>query len=246
MTVTWITGASSGIGRGLAQRLAARGERVIASARDGDALARLAAETPNLTAWPLDVTDAAAVTRAIAAIENDHGPIDRAILNAGTHQAMSADDFSTATMRRIIDINLMGHAHCLEPLLARMRARQGGHIAVVASIAAYRGLPTAAAYGASKAAVMNMCESLRFDCDRLGIKLQLVDPGFVKTPLTDKNSFPMPFLMPLDRAIDAFVRGLDSDRFEIVFPRRFVWLVKAARLLPYALYFPLMRRVTRS
>jgi short-subunit dehydrogenase len=164
------------------------------------------------------------------------------VLNAGTHAPMTASDFSAATVRRLVDINLLGVAHCLEPLLAAMRARGAGQIAVVASVAGYSGLPTAAAYGASKAGLINMCEALKPECDRIGIKLQLVNPGFVKTPLTDKNTFPMPFLMPVDRAVDRLVAGLASDRFEIVFPRRLAWLLKALRCMPYGAYFALTRR----
>ena len=138
----------------------------------------------------------------------------------------------------------MGAINCLAPLLERMRARGRGRIAVVASVAGYGGLPTAAAYGATKAALINMIESLKPDCDRLGIKLQLVNPGFVKTPLTDKNDFPMPFLLPVEKAVDAFVAGLASDRFEITFPRRFALLLKLLNALPYGVYFKLIRRST--
>lgn len=245
MTLTWITGASSGIGRALALRLARDGAPVVASARNAEALAALEREgAGRIVAWPLDVTDHAAVAAAVAAIEGTHGPIARAILNAGTHVPMSADDFSAATVRALIDINLMGAANALEALLPRMAARRAGHIAVVASLAGYRGLPTAAAYGASKAAVINLCEALKPDCDRLGIKLQLVDPGFVDTPLTRRNDFAMPFLMPVEAASEALARGLASRRFEIVFPRRFAAIMKLMRILPYRLYFAAVRRTT--
>lgn len=245
MTLTWITGASSGIGRALALRLARDGAPVVASARNAEALAALEREgAGRIVAWPLDVTDHAAVAAAVAAIEGAHGPIARAILNAGTHVPMSADDFSAATVRALIDINLMGAANALEALLPRMAARRAGHIAVVASLAGYRGLPTAAAYGASKAAVINLCEALKPDCDRLGIKLQLVDPGFVDTPLTRRNDFAMPFLMPVEAASEALARGLASRRFEIVFPRRFAAIMKLMRILPYRLYFAAVRRTT--
>ena len=243
--VVWITGASSGIGEALARRLARDGRRVAVSARSATALDTLAAADPShLMAVPLDVTDATACTAAVAEIETRFGEIDLAVLNAGMHQPMSADDFSTATLRRLLDINLLGVAHCLEPLLARMAARRRGHVALVASVAGYGGLPTAAAYGPSKAALINMAESLKLDCDRLGIKLQLVDPGFVKTPLTDRNDFPMPFLMPVDAAVDALIAGLATRRFEIVFPRRFAILLKLLNMLPYDAYFALVRRMT--
>jgi short-subunit dehydrogenase len=239
MTV-WITGASSGIGRGLALKLARDGRKVVVSARSAEALAALAAENPNIAAWPLDTTDAAACETAVAGIEAAHGTVTLAVLNAGTHTPTPATAFKVADARRLVDINLMGTIHALAPLLAR----RTGHIAVVASVAGYSGLPTAAIYGATKAALINMCEALKPECDTLGIKLLLVDPGFVKTPLTDKNEFPMPFLMELDDAVAAFARGLDSDRFEIVFPRRFALILKFLRILPYGLYFRIVRRMT--
>jgi short-subunit dehydrogenase len=245
VSVAWITGASSGIGEALALRLARDGRQVAASARNGEALGALAQRAGGrIAAFPLDVTDAAACARGVAGIEAAHGEIDLAVLNAGTHREMSADDFSVETARLLIEINLMGVINCLAPLLARMRTRGRGHIAVVASVAGYGGLPTAAAYGATKAALINMTEALKPDCDRLGIKLQLVNPGFVKTPLTDRNEFPMPFLMPVDAAVDALVAGLASDRFEIVFPRRFALLLKTLNALPYGAYFRLVRRMT--
>ncbi len=245
MTVAWVTGASSGIGEALARRLARGGATVAVSARGAAALETLAAAAPgSLMPVPLDVVDPAACAAAVARIEAELGAIDLAVFNAGTHQPMSAADFSAATLRRLMEINLFGVAHCLEPVLARMASRRRGHIAVVASVAGYGGLPTAVAYGPTKAALINMAESLRLDCERLGIKLQLVDPGFVKTPLTDRNEFPMPFLMPVEDAVDAFVAGLASDRFEIVFPRRFALLLKLLNMLPYGAYFAAVRRMT--
>jgi NADP-dependent 3-hydroxy acid dehydrogenase YdfG len=243
--IVWITGASSGIGRALALRLARDGKRVVASARGADALAALAAEAgPNLTALPLDATDAAACDVAVATIEREIGPLSLAVLNAGTHLPLSAADFAVAPFRTLVEINLMGTVNALAPALAAMRARKRGHVAVVASVAGYSGLPTASAYGATKAALINMCEGLKLECDALGIKLQLVDPGFVRTPLTDKNEFPMPFLMELDDAVDAFVAGLAGDKFEITFPRRFAAILKFLRILPYGLYFKIVRRMT--
>jgi NADP-dependent 3-hydroxy acid dehydrogenase YdfG len=240
--LAWITGASSGIGRALALHLASTGWRVAASARNEAALATLAATADGIVPLPLDVTDADAVARAVAAIEAAHGPIALAVLNAGTHEAMTADDFSVATLRRLIDLNFMGVAHGLAAVLPGMRARRAGHIAVVASVAGYRGLPTGGAYCASKAAVIALCEALKPDCDRLGIALQLVNPGFVDTPLTARNRFAMPFLMPLERATAAFARGLGRRRFEIIFPWRFAMLLKLARMLPYRLFFAIVKR----
>ena len=242
----WITGASMGIGEALALRLARDGAEVVASARSADRLADLAKRADGrIVPWPLDITDAVAVGAAVAGIEAERGPIDVAVLNAGTHQPVSAAEFTADGLRRLIELNLFGTAACLEALMPRMIARGRGRIAVVASVAGYRGLPTSAYYGATKAALINLAESLRFDLARAGVTMQLIDPGFVKTPLTDRNEFPMPFLISAELAADRIASGLRSRRFEIAFPRRFVWMLKLLRCLPYALYFPLVGRSTR-
>ncbi|HEX2528054.1 MAG TPA: SDR family NAD(P)-dependent oxidoreductase [Geminicoccus sp.] len=241
----WITGASSGIGRALACELAARGNHVIASARRRDELDRLAAEQPGVVGWPLDITDHGAVVAAVTAIEAAHGPIDIAVLAAGTHAPVSARNFRAAELQQLCDLNLFGTANCLEALLGPMLARRRGKIAVLGSLAAYRGLPTAAYYAASKAALTAMVEALKFDCDRSGVALQLVQPGFVDTPLTRRNRFPMPFLLSAEEAARRLADGLDQPAFEIVFPRRFGWILKLLRLLPYRLYFPIVARTTR-
>lgn len=243
----WITGASMGIGEALARRLARDGAEVVASARSAERLDALAAEDADgIVAWPLDITDHAAVREAVARIEAERGPIDVAVLNAGTHRPVAAADFTAAGLRDLMEINVMGTAACLEALLPRMIARGRGRIAVVASVAGYRGLPTSAYYGATKAALINLTESLKFDLDRAGVTIQLIDPGFVKTPLTDRNEFPMPFLIGADVAADRIATGLRSSRFEIAFPRAFVAILKLLRLLPYRLYFPLVGRGTRQ
>ncbi|MBI1245243.1 MAG: SDR family NAD(P)-dependent oxidoreductase [Alphaproteobacteria bacterium] len=243
--IVWITGASSGIGRALALNLAAAGKRVVASARRADALEALAREAGgSISVLPLDTTDAAACENAVAWIEAEMGPLALAILNAGTHVPTPASEFAVAPVRRLVETNLMGTVNCLAPALAAMRQRKHGHIALVASVAGYGGLPTASAYGATKAALINMCESLKPECEALGVKLQLVSPGFVRTPLTDKNPFPMPFLMDAADAAAEIARGLASDKFEIVFPRRFAIMLKVLNMLPYGLYFRLVRRAT--
>jgi short-subunit dehydrogenase len=131
----------------------------------------------------------------------------------------------------------------LEALLPAMIERRGGRVAIVASVAGYRGLPTSAAYGMTKAGLINMAEALKPELDGYDVRLQLVNPGFVRTPLTDKNPFPMPFLMEVEDAAEAFYRGLRSDRFEIVFPRRFAYLLKVLRCLPAPLAFAVTRRL---
>lgn len=245
-SVAWITGAGKGIGRELALQMAARGDLVAASARSAGDLARLVEETSGrVVAFPLDVTDAAATAETIERIERELGPIDIAVLNAGTHLPDTAASFNVVATRHLVETNLMGAVNGLAPLLARFVPRRRGRIAVVASLAGYRGLPGAAGYGASKAALINLCEALRPDLARHGVVLQLVNPGFVRTPLTDRNDFPMPFLIEADDAARRILRGLAGDRFEIAFPGRFALVMKAMRILPYRLFFALTRRMLR-
>jgi NAD(P)-dependent dehydrogenase (short-subunit alcohol dehydrogenase family) len=245
---TWITGASSGIGRALALKLARQGRLVAASARSLHDLAGLADEARlvggTVQAYPLDVADRAAMAATVRQIVADLGPVDCVVFAAGTHLPLELDGFDSNIFRRLIEVNLMGVVHGLEAVLPAMIAARAGHIAIVSSVAGYRGLPTAAAYGATKAALINMAEALKLDCDRAGIKLQLIDPGFVRTPLTDKNPFPMPFLIEADLAAERIVAGLASRRFEITFPKRFTWQLKLMRVLPYRLYFWLTGKAT--
>lgn len=245
--IAWITGAGKGIGRALAKRLAQEGWTVAVSARTEDDLRSLEVECVNGTvhSFPLDVADAAATTKVVKDIEAKLGQINLVILNAGTHQEVSASQFSREPFQKLIDINLMGTVNGLSEIIPRFMERRAGHIAVVASVAGYRGLPTSAAYGATKAALINMCEALKPELDANDVKLQLINPGFVKTPLTDKNEFPMPFLMSLDDAVERIVAGLKSNAFEIRFPRRLAWILTAFKLMPDALYFAITRRMTR-
>jgi len=243
--VAWVTGAGKGIGRALVKRLAQDGWTVAASARTPEDLASLEAECPPGTVHgiPLDVTDTSATAAVVGSIEAQLGNLEMVILNAGTHMPVSAGDFATDTFRTLMETNLMGTVNGLAEVLPRFMARRGGHVAVVASLAGYRGLPTAAASGASKAGLINMCEALRPELAHAGIKLQLINPGFVDTPLTGKNDFPMPFLISAEAAAERIVAGLKSRTFEIAFPWRFSMLMKTLRLLPDALFFAVTRRM---
>jgi NAD(P)-dependent dehydrogenase (short-subunit alcohol dehydrogenase family) len=182
----------------------------------------------------------------VGRIEDRLGGIDLAFLNAGTYVRFGVADFTVEAFGRQIEINVMGTVNCLDPVLARMRQRNAGHIAVVSSLTAYRGLPYASAYGASKAALTNMCEAMKPELDALGIQMTIIHPGFVKTPLTDLNEFPMPFLMEADAAARRIVDGLERGAFEITFPRRLAILLKLARCLPYGLYFAMTRRLVKT
>lgn len=246
--IVWITGASSGIGRAVALEMARDGWRVVVSARRQEELDSLAQEGPDgrITEIAVDVTDPEATLAAVERIEGEIGPIDCAVLAAGTHIPTSADDFKIADFRKLVEVNLMGVVHSTAAVLPGFKRRRAGHLVVVASVAGYRGLPTAAGYGATKAALINYTEAMKFDLDAWGVKTQLVCPGFVKTPLTDKNPFPMPFLMEVDDAARAMVAGMRGNGFEITFPKRFTILVRLVSRLPYVLYFPLVGRGTKG
>jgi NAD(P)-dependent dehydrogenase (short-subunit alcohol dehydrogenase family) len=245
----WLTGASSGIGEAVALKLARRGWTVLATARRPDALEALAARAGGgsggrIVPAPGDVTDPDAMAALVDRAYADHGPIALALLNAGTFSADGIEPFDLEGFRKTVDINVKGTANCVAPLLPRWIDRHRGHLAVVSSVAGYTGLPTAIAYGATKAALINFCESIKFDFDRKGLKIQVINPGFVRTPLTEKNPFPMPFLLEVDDAADRILRGLQRRSFEITFPRRFTCALKLLRVLPYGLYFPLVHRAT--
>lgn len=248
--IAWVTGAGKGIGAAVAFALAGQGWAVVASARTAEDLHALATRAEGLSGsirqMVLDVTDADAVERVVETIERDVGPIDLAILNAGTHRPMDVDDFSCATLRALWKVNVMGTSHCLAALIPRLTGRRRGRVMIVASVAGYIGLPTAAAYGPSKAALINLAESLHPGLKDRGVTLQLVNPGFVKTPLTDKNEFPMPFLISAETAAARILAATRSQRFEVTFPRRFTWLLKLIRCLPYGLSLPLIKAITRE
>lgn len=246
----WVTGASSGLGRALALRLAREGWRVVASARRASELEALDAEARgtkgHIHPLPLDVTDREAVLEARRRIEATWGPVGVAVLNAGSYAQDTALAPDAAAFRRTFDLNVMGVAHGLEAVVPAMVARGRGHVVIVASVAGYQGLPYAAAYSASKAALIALAEAQRAELERAGVLLQLVNPGFVRTPLTDKNEFPMPFLMELEDAVTAMRRGMDSTRFEITFPRRFAFLLKLGQMMPYAVFLAATRRMLRK
>lgn len=245
--LAWVTGASSGIGTQVALDLARAGWTVAVTARREEELAKLAAEAPpnTILVAAADVTDADAVAKAAKAAEETAGrPIALAILSAGTYVTDSAQRFDLAAFTNQVNVNVIGTANALEAVMPAMLARRSGQIAIVSSVAGYRGLPRAIAYSATKAGLIAMAESLKFDLDRAGVMMNVINPGFVKTPLTDRNEFPMPFLMDVEEASRRIVTGLSRGRFEVCFPRRFAYILKVMRMLPYALYFPLVGRST--
>lgn len=245
--IAWITGASSGIGRALALRLARDGWTIAVSARSVDELASLATESDGrIVAFPLDVTDKAAVDETVQAIEDRLGSIDLAVFAAGTYFRDYAVGFDSARFRAMVELNLIGTAQCLEKVMPAMIARESGQIAVVASVSGYVGLPGAASYGATKAALNVMCEALYPELRSHGVKLSIVNPGFVDTPLTRKNDFPMPFLISAEEAADTIADGLVAGKYEIVFPRKMALAMKVLHALPARVRFALTRRMLKS
>jgi len=246
--VAWITGASTGIGRQLALDLAARGYTVAATARDADNLESLVEEAASrghrIVAAPCDVTDEKQMDRTVTWIEKEAGPIALAIFNAGTYSPTHGERLETDNFIHTFRVNVFGVVFGLVPVVDRMRERGFGHVVMVGSVTSYFGLPSAAAYGATKAALNNMAQALKYDLDKLNIRIQVVNPGFVDTPLTAKNKFDMPGLMSVDKATERFVAGIERGGFEIVFPRRLAWMLKAGTYLPQMLYHRLIRKAT--
>lgn len=241
--IAWITGAGSGIGRGLAARLARDGWTVAVSARSREDLDRLAAEQAGIVPFVLDVTDLEAVKATWARMVAELGVPELVVLNAGTYVPVSAQGFSAEKFGANVEVNLMGTAKCLEVVMPAMIARRSGHIAVVSSLTGYVGLPTASAYGATKAALINMCEALEPELEAFGVKLSVITPGFVDTPLTRKNTFPMPFLISTEDAVERIVRGLKAGKFEIAFPRRMSLAIRVLAALPHWARLAVKRRM---
>lgn len=248
--IAWITGGGTGIGRALALRLAREGWQVAVSGRRPERLEEVRAISGELAGrvYPVrvDVTDRDGMVAAAAEIERELGPIHLVVLNAGMFETVRPDKvFDPAVFDRHFDVNVIGVINGIHAALPGLKARRSGHVVIVSSVSGYRGLPLAAAYGASKAALINLAESLKFHFDRLNITTSIANPGFVETPLTESNRFPMPFLIDSAEAAERLYKGIMQGRFEIAFPRRMAWTLKVMRCLPYRLYFALMKRTMR-
>lgn len=244
--IAWVTGASSGIGEATVKRLTQDGWHVAITARSEDKLKKLSETSKLISVFAGDITDARHMEEVVGQIEETMGPIDLALLNAGTYTPDTLDNFSSDSFKKLYEVNVFGTVNCLEPVLNKFKARRKGHVAVVASVAGYRGLPSSLAYGSSKAALINLCEALAAESIGSGIKIQVICPGFVKTPLTDKNEFPMPMLMPVDEAADKLVKGLSSNQFEITFPWLFALFTKIFGLLPNRAYIWAIGKVKKK
>ncbi len=239
----WIIGASFGIGRAFAELCARGGAMVIASARSAGALEEMQQADSNIMALPFDVTNADQVKAAVAHIEYRGLLPDLALYNAGVYEPVSGWRVNTDTFARHMAVNYMGAVHMLDALLPPLVDRGAGHIGLVASLSGYVGLPRATAYGPSKAALISLCESLKPETEAAGLDLSVINPGFVETRLTDKNDFKMPYIVSPQQAAREMLSGLVQKDFEIAFPKPFVRRMKLTRLLPYGLYFKLMKRL---
>lgn len=241
----WVIGASTGIGQACAHLLVDGGARVAFSARSLDRLMATTAGAPRSIVVPLDVTDEASVKAACTRIVAEWGGLDLVLVVAGGYNEMRADSFDLDAANRMIDLNLRGVFNCLAPVLPVLLKQGSGGIGIVSSVAGYGGLPKALVYGPTKAALINLTESLYFDLHPKGIAVYQINPGFVDTPLTAGNDFEMPALMTAQEAALEIVEGIERGRFHIHFPRRFSNGLRLARLLPYRLYFWLVRKVTK-
>lgn len=240
----WLIGASSGIGAALARELRGRGAKLALSARNVEALQLLAADDVNALVLPFDITQSSGAHLARDEILAKWGGVDLVLVVAGTYQKMRADDFDLTSAKQLVETNLNGTLNCLDAVLPALLAQGHGGIGIVASVAGLSGLPQALIYGPTKAALINLCESLYLDLHMKGISVYLINPGFVATPLTAKNDFSMPALISAETAAHEIVLGIERGEFHIHFPRRFTNWLRVLRLLPYRLYFWLIHKVT--
>lgn len=246
--VAWITGASSGIGRALAVDLARRGYTVAVTSRDKERLDELVEESAGyaggILSYPADVSDEDAMADMVEAIEREAGPLTLVVLNAGNYYPTRGERLQTSNFVRTYDVNVLGVVYCLVPAVDCMRARGFGHVAIIGSASANFAWPSAAAYGSSKAALNYLAESLKFDFDKFNIRIQVINPGFIDTPLTDKSPFRMPFLMTVDQAVARLSRAILHGGFSTTFPLRLKLVLQALALLPQPWRFALINRLT--
>lgn len=239
----WLVGASSGIGHATAVDLHARGATVYVSARNAAALSHFVSHRRTAVSFPLDVCNGGEVRAAADAILAD-GPLDLVVYCAGHFRAQAADDFDLDEMLRHQEVNYLGALHVVHAVMPSLLREGRGHLSLLGSVAGYRGLPRSLGYGPTKAALIHLAQSLYLELRPRGIGVSIVNPGFVDTPLTAQNQFPMPAMISPAEAARRMLRGWSAGRFEIHFPRRFTWPMKLLSLLPFGVYQALVRRGT--
>ena len=232
----WIVGASEGLGLALAKKMSEAGASLVLTARNEARLKEIAATLPNKAeVLPLDITNLAAVKKSAKILKN----LDGFVFLAGAYWPMSAQEWDIGKVTKMVNVNLIGALHTLEVILPMFIEKNRGHLVFTGSLAGYRGLPAALGYGSSKAAIANLSETLRYDLKETSIKVQLINPGFIKTRLTDKNKFKMPQIMAPEDAAEKMFSNMNKNNFSSSFPAPFSWLFRVSRVLPDSIYFKL-------
>ena len=241
----WITGASSGIGKALAEKFATEGWIVAVSARRKEILEEMA-KKENIFSYPLDVTNQDNINEVFAKIIKDFNNINLCVFSSGTYDPKLEQEINIKQNKFVMETNFFGVLYCIKSVEKYFKDKKDGHISIVSSVAAYRGLPNSSGYGPSKAALTNLSESLYFDFKKYNVRISLVSPGFIKTPLTDKNEFPMPFIKSPRFAAEKMFNGLTKSKsFEIHFPKQLTLLLKFFRVLPYKIYLFLIDKFVK-
>jgi len=242
----WITGGSTGIGRALALKFANNGWNVAVSARRENLLRELEKSNQNIFPYPLDVTNKDNCRDVFQNINAKFKNIDISFFSTGTWDPKKEKDIDVEQIENVMKVNFFGTLNCIKSVEEYYRKRGSGHISIVSSIAGYRGLPNSTGYGPSKSALNNLAESLYFDFKRYGVRVSLISPGFIKTPMTDKNDFKMPFLKTVDYAAEKIFKGLTkTNEFEIHFPKQLTLILKFLKILPNSWYLSLVSRLTK-
>ena len=241
----WITGASSGIGKAAAEKFAKEGWKVAVSARRKEIL-DIMAQDQNIFSFPLDITNRDQINNVFKNILNEFGDLDLCLFSSGTYEPKDEQSIDPNKIKNVINVNFLGVIDCVKTVEKYFKNKKSGHISIVSSIAGYRGLPNSSGYGPSKAALTNFSESIYFDFKKFGVRVSIVSPGFIKTPLTDKNEFSMPFLKTPDYAAEKIFNGLvKSNAFEIHFPKGLTLVLKFLRILPYKLYLVIVDKLVK-
>lgn len=242
----WITGASSGIGKALALKFANEGWQVAASARRVDLLEELNKNNPNIYSFPLDVVNLENSKKIFEKIIEKFDEIDLCIFSAGTYDPKAEKELNIKQIQNVFNVNFFGTLNCIKSIEDYFKKKRNGHIAVVSSLVGYRGLPNSTGYTPSKAALNNLTEGLYLDFKKYDIRVSLITPGFIKTPLTDKNTFKMPFLKSPEFAADKIFKGLiKKNSFEISFPIQITIIMKILKILPNKIYLYLIKKLTK-
>ena len=244
--VVWITGASSGIGKSLALKFAKEGWNVAISARRENLLNEISESNENIKSFPLDVTDKNKCKDVFDKVKNEFGNVDICFFSTGTWSPKKEKDIDVEQIENVFKVNFFGTLNCIKAVEEYFKNKKGGTITIVSSIAGYRGLPNTTGYGPSKSALISLAESLYFDFEKHNVRVCLVSPGFIKTPMTDKNDFKMPFLKTPEFSADKIYDGLiNKKNFEIHFPKELTLTLKLLKLLPSKVYFNLVKKLTK-